>query len=131
MFLWGERSGERVHPGGTQSLFSDKRADVRAALPHGKLLPSCASNYLAAHLTKAMLRCNEAVGKARGRNAGLLIWGWMHSVAEKVSAENKVFIALEEFLHYLKITHKPEACCLTLEEMSPHNTFVRAHSQFH
>lgn len=52
----------------------------------------------------------------------------MHTLAKKVSDENSVFIALEEFLHYLKTAHEVEACCLTFEATSPHSTFVRAQS---
>lgn len=48
----------------------------------------------------------------------------MHILAKKVSVQNNMFIALDELLHYLKITHKLEASCLTLEATSPHNTFV-------
>lgn len=130
-FLWGEHSRECIYLLSIQSLFYDKRVNVLAALPHMELLLSCSSNYLAIYLTKTKLRCDEAVGKACGMNTDLLIWGSMHILAKKVSAEKNIFIALEEFLHYLKITHKLEACCLTLEATTPHNTFVRTHSKFH
>lgn len=40
----------------------------------------------------------------------------MHILAKKISDEKNVFIALQEFPHYLKITHKLEACCLALKQ---------------
>lgn len=55
----------------------------------------------------------------------------MHNLAKKISDEKNVFIALQEFLHYLEITRRLEACCLALKAASPQSTFVRAHSQFH
>lgn len=129
-FLWGERSSEHTRLGGAPSLFCAKCDDVLTVLPLMKLLPSCSSDYSAAHLTKLQW-CNEAVGKSCGKNTDLLIWESMHILPKKISDEKNVFIALQEFLHYLKITHKLEACCLALKAASPQSTFVRAHSQFH
>lgn len=128
-------SAERVQqracsPGRCPSLFCAKCDDVLPVLPLAKLLPSCFSDYLPVHLTKLQW-CNKAVGKACGKNTDLLIWESMHILAKKISDEKNVFIALQEFPHYLKITHKLEACCLALKTASPQSTFVRAHSQFH
>lgn len=90
-FLWplntqgraqGECSSECVHLGGVSSLFCAKCDDVLAVLPPTKLLPSCSSDYLAAHLTKLQW-CNEAVGKVCGKNTDLLIWESMHILAKK------------------------------------------------
>lgn len=121
-------SGELL--GGAPGLFCAKCDDVLPVLPHTNLWPSCSSDYLAAHLTK-LPWCNKAVGKACGKNTDLLIWESLHTLAKRISDEKNVFIALQKFPHYLKITHKLEACCLALKAASPQSTFVRAHSQFH